>query len=57
MAKKVTIELTPDQRNKIKMETGKELRTLEFEPLEDRAAPSAGPKMPGSPFPVVKDPE
>ncbi|MFQ5693369.1 MAG: hypothetical protein ACE5IM_10045 [Nitrospinota bacterium] len=37
--KKVTIELTPDQRKKIKDETGKELSSLEFDALEDRDAP------------------
>ena len=38
--KKVTIELTSDQRQKIKDATGKDLNTLDFEPLEDRDAPS-----------------
>lgn len=37
--KKVTIELTPDQKKQIKDETGKELSSLEFDALEDRDAP------------------
>ena len=38
--KKVTIELTADQRQKIKDATGKDRTSLDFEPLEDRDAPS-----------------
>jgi len=38
--KAVTIELTPDQRKKIKVGLGQELRSLKVEALEDRVAPS-----------------
>ena len=43
MGKKVTIELTSDQKDKIRNETGKELHELTFEPLEDRDAPKGRP--------------
>ena len=43
MGKKVTIELTSDQKDKIRNETGKELNELTFEPLEDRDAPKGRP--------------
>jgi hypothetical protein len=39
-SKSVTIELTADQRKKIKMETGSDVATLKVEALEDRVAPS-----------------
>ena len=42
MAKKVTIELTPDQQQTIRNETGAEVKTLTLEALEDRDAPKAG---------------
>jgi len=38
--KAVTIELTPDQRKKIKAGLGEEVRSLKVETLEDRVAPS-----------------
>ena len=38
--KAVTIELTPDQRKKIKVGLGEEVRSLKVEALEDRVAPS-----------------
>ena len=38
--KAVTIDLTPDQRKKIKAGLGEEVRTLKVEALEDRVAPS-----------------
>ena len=43
MGKKVTIELTSEQKDKIKNESGKELTELTFEPLEDRDAPKGRP--------------
>ena len=38
--KAVTIDLTPDQRKKIKLGLGEEVRSLKVETLEDRVAPS-----------------
>jgi hypothetical protein len=38
--KAVTIDLTPDQRKKIKAGLGEEVRSLKVEALEDRVAPS-----------------
>jgi hypothetical protein len=50
--KAVTIDLTPDQRKKIKVGLGEEVRTLKVEALEDRVAPSI--IRPGK---QIKDPE
>ena len=38
--KAVTIDLTPDQRKKIKAGLGQEVSSLKVETLEDRVAPS-----------------
>ena len=57
MSKKVTIELTSEQREKIKNETGKDMTSLDFEALEDRNAPSVFGRGPGRDGMTPVDPE
>jgi hypothetical protein len=41
--KKVTIELTSEQRDKIRAETGEDVKSFTYEALENRDAPKSIP--------------
>ena len=43
MHKKVTIELTPEQKDRIKSETGEDVKDFTYEALESRDAPKGNP--------------